>query len=205
MAQVIKCLTTDELQTLIDHLKSPAAQPHEVLFELILTAGLRSEEAVRVKYSAFKLDTGLFSLDRPAKGSDKLTWDLNVGGLAERLRRVFLQRDLLLFEDDPIIWLFTDNRQSTETAKRWLRRKWSALSKKLYGESFDLGIHCLRHTYGVEARKHCSIEQLQQLMRHKSLGSTYHYMMLPTQGDILIIQRELAARLYDKNYGKKVA
>lgn len=202
MSDLIKCLTRDELQLLVDYFKSPEARPRDVMFEMMLLAGLRSDELFHLKMRDFNLVTGMLELPLPSKGSNKGYYDLNPGGVAERLRALYRSKDLTLFEDEPMMLLFADRRQTKESAKRWIRANWAIVKKRIFGRSCQLGAHSLRHTYAVQLRELASIEQLQQGLRHKSILSTMEYVKKPTREQVLMLQQETAARLYDKSYQK---
>ncbi len=200
MSDQIKALTRDELQKLTDYLRGPEAKPQDVIFEVILIAGLRTEEFVRLRHRNFNPASGELTIDDAAKGSGTAPFDLNVCGVADRLRAAYLRRDLLLFEDDLLIYLFTNRRQSAETAKRYLRRRWKVITKKLFGPRFSLGVHCLRHTFASLIVDQGSIELVQQMLRHKSLNSTLRYVSKPTREQFMLVQREAASRMYNKAY-----
>lgn len=196
MEKAIEILKPDEIQKLLEWCKGPDARPWDILYEIKLVAGLRSHEIVTMTISEFNLATGELRIDKPAKGSNKAVFDLNTGGLAQRLALVLDKYRMTLFADDPIVWCFTPSRGSPSTCKKWLERDWVGLRERLFGWGCKLGLHSLRHTFAQVARKRASMEEVQLLMRHKNISSTQKYLNRPTVNEALNLHREVSAKLY---------
>lgn len=199
-----KDLHDEELKKLLDYLQSDKARPQDLIFEILLATGMRTEEFCKLPLNAFNRDTKYLTLDSPAKGSNPASYDLNINGLGSRIEAHLMLVDMTLYESDLFIWTFTRKRiGDRETLKRWMRRQWEYVRFHGIGPHCKLGPHTLRHTVANRALKlGASMEVIQKLLRHKSMSSTIRYIRDCSSEEFLIHQREIMASLYDDEYGR---
>lgn len=195
-----RALTRDEIQVLVDHLKSDKAKAENILVEILLTTGMRTAELYRLKIGCFDPVAGILSVEEPAKKSKKREFDLNPNGLARRLARAIHDKDMILDLESQLVWVWTPGFPNEETFKRWIRFMWKRITIYIFGPRFNLGLHSLRHTYASLIRNFASIEVVKQQLGHASLQSTYNYLAKPTREEMFTVQREAAAMLMDKSY-----
>lgn len=155
-----KSLTDSEFNNLFTYLRS-SKQPLEVIFDLLLSTGMRQCELM-----SCKLDESLNQIYvKSSKGSFK--------------RRIPLDPDLVkklrLLE-----WPLYRNFSSTSASQsitRMLRRYWDKILFKAIG-SDPVTLHGLRHTFAVRLLDEVDkdVRIVQRLMGHKSVNSTIRYL-----------------------------
>lgn len=169
-------LSSTEAASLIEYLEV-RQERHAMIIELLLRTGLRCHEVYELKVADLDLEQGILTLWRGAKGSNGRTWELPIGYVSRARSKV---KESGLGGNDRLVdgLGYESKGGSDETFKSTLRRSWGIVRRRVFGASFKLSLHGLRHTYCEHfyQASGMDIRATQRAMGHKSLASTAAYL-----------------------------
>jgi len=163
-----KHLDKEDVKKILDGLKAMRADPYALILELILRSGCRTQEVLPVSAKDIDLNKGLLFI-HAAKGSNSHQVPVDVEFLTH-LKAFIGQKTLK--EMFP--------QMNEQSLKRVLRRKWPVWRFRLIGQGFDnVSLHGLRASFAILIYKNTGdIMLVQELLGHKNLNSTAHYVRL---------------------------
>jgi integrase len=166
-------LLLDELRVARNGARSTFTRGEAILFEVLLRCGIRTDELMSIRLADCDRTNNLIHVKRPAKDSHprachvpaSLMEAIN-GSLGDKEPETLIST-LIPWQGEPQV-----------AGKRALQRRWERARADLFGRSFDLGLHSLRHTaaYAVLRAAGSNLGILQAFLGHKSILSTNKYV-----------------------------
>ena len=167
---------------------------HRALLETTYAAGLRVSEVVHLRVSDIDRDRGLLRVEQGKGAKDRYT--LLAPSLRVALRAYYKVHR-------PSYWLFPSNQDPSTALSIQSAQHVFSRAKRLAGITKKGGIHALRHSFAThQLEAGMPIHQLQQLLGHRSIGSTMRYVHLVRLPAVLI---EGAADLLATNPVERVS
>jgi len=149
-----KFLSDAEVHLLITYLESRKGERDSLLLRLALYTGARSCEVLMIRKSDLR-DASVFV--RGAKKSNDRIIPLRKSFFDE------LQRFCAEMHEDELLFKIKTRR---------FRKIWD-----MYRPNRNLGLHALRHTFGVKMYNSCAdIKAVKTLLGHKSINNTMKYL-----------------------------
>lgn len=155
-----------------------------LVFELVLRAGLRTEELCSLKIRDFDIQNSILHV-KSAKNSnnrsiplcDKFTHKFAVEVITECIRA----NEFVL----QLVWPHY-NDTNARNYKRYLQDGWAKVRFKALGKGFDhITLHSLRHSFAIRLIEATNdVFKVQRALGHKSLTSTQSYMTAMYEKDM---------------------
>jgi len=191
-----KGLTKSETSSLVEYLDATDTH-HSVLIQLLIVSGLRTHELFELRIRDLALDSGILTLRSPAKGSLQRQVALPKWFVSRARGKVL--KSGLIGECRLVEALgYSSKGGKVQSFKAALRASWQVVKQRVFGGSFDLGLHCLRHTFtmGVFEATGRDIRTTQLVMGHKSISSTEKYLPYTSEEEIISVTRGLYENKY---------
>jgi integrase/recombinase XerD len=163
-----KHLSPKQAKAVLQGLKELRADPYALILELLLRSGCRTEETLKIKSNDIDLSNGLIFI-HACKGSKSHQVPVD---------KEFLTHLKAFIGDNELQGMFKN--LTPASLKRTLRRQWAKWRFKLLGTGLDhVTLHGLRASFATLIYKNTKdILLVQELLGHKSIGSTMHYIKL---------------------------
>ena len=186
-----KGLSESEARSLMEFLDA-TTEHHALIIQLLMVSGLRTHELFSLKVKDLDFVNSNLTLWKGAKNSMGRQISLPKWFVSRARGKVF--RSGLIGDSQLVVALGYGSKNGTvQSFKASLRASWQVIKRKVWGNTLNLGLHCLRHTYTVNVFEATGrdIRKTQFVMGHKSISSTEKYLPYVDESEILEITRRM--------------